>query len=53
MINDPTFQKYAAIVLAAVSLAWLVARAWMKRRKPGCGDDCACPADKFKKKLKR
>jgi hypothetical protein len=53
MLNDPTFQKYAAIVLAMVSAAWLVWRAWTRRKKPGCGGDCACPADEIRKKLKR
>ncbi len=53
MIDDPTFQKYAAITLAAVSAAWLIWRAWTKRKKPGCGGGVGCPTDEFKKKLKR
>ena len=46
-------QTIAALVVVAVAAAFLVRRAIVKRRNPGCGGDCGCAADDFKAKLKR
>ncbi|WP_108825478.1 FeoB-associated Cys-rich membrane protein [Ereboglobus luteus] len=50
---NATFQTVTALVIVGIAATWLVWRAWSKRKKPGCGDNCACPADEFKKRLKR
>jgi len=42
MTND--FQTIAALVVVAITAAWMIARALSKRRKPGCGGGCACPS---------
>jgi ABC-type nickel/cobalt efflux system permease component RcnA len=41
-------QTIAALVLVALAATWLIRRAIRKRRQPGCGDDCACPASEVK-----
>jgi hypothetical protein len=46
-------QTLLALLVVAVAFGLLVRGAWKKRRKPGCGGDCGCPADDFKKALKR
>jgi hypothetical protein len=38
------FQTIAALVVVAITAAWMIARALSKRRKPGCGGGCACPS---------
>jgi FeoB-associated Cys-rich membrane protein len=48
-----TFQTPLALLVVAVAAGLLVRGAWKKRRKPGCGGDCGCPADDFKKGLKK
>lgn len=46
-------QTLLALLVVAVTVALLVRGAWRKRKKPGCGGDCGCPADEFKKTLKK
>jgi len=43
------FQTVAALVVVALTATWMVARAISKRRKPGCGGDCACPTQELKR----
>jgi hypothetical protein len=45
---SPTLQTILALALVALSAAWLVRRALAKRRTPGCGGDCGCPASEVK-----
>ena len=33
--------------LVALAATWLVRRAFAKKKPPGCGADCGCPAPKF------
>jgi len=47
------WQTPLALLVVAVTLGLLLRGAWKKRRKPGCGGDCGCPADDFKEKLKK
>jgi hypothetical protein len=42
------FQTIAALVVVALTATLLIARALSKRRKPGCGGDCACPTQDLK-----
>ena len=49
----PELQTLAALALVGAAAIWLALRALGRRRKPGCGGDCGCPADEFKTKLKR
>jgi hypothetical protein len=43
------FQTIAALVVVAIAVGWLVARAFAKRRDPGCGGGCGCPSEKLKR----
>jgi hypothetical protein len=52
-MTSESIQTLLALVVVSVTLALLVRGAWKKRRKPGCGGDCGCPADDFKKGLKK
>ena len=45
-------QTILALAVVAVAAMWLVLRALAKRKNPGCGGDCGCPANEFKAKLK-
>jgi len=47
------WQTPAAILVVMLALAALMRGALAKRKKPGCGGGCACPADDFKAKLKK
>jgi hypothetical protein len=47
-----TFQTAAAFILVALAATWLVSRALVKKKNPGCGGDCGCPTGEFKAKLK-
>jgi len=47
------FQTFAALFLVAVSATWLVLRAVMKRKNPGCGGDCGCDASEVKARAAR
>jgi hypothetical protein len=49
---SPQFQTVAALAVVVVAATWLVRRALAKRKIPGCGGDCGCPANEFKAKLK-
>lgn len=44
-----TLQTIAALVVVALAAVYLVARTVSKRRKPGCGGDCACPTQELKR----
>ena len=46
-------QTLLALLVVVVTAGLLARGAWKKRRKPGCGGDCGCPADDFKKGLKK
>jgi hypothetical protein len=46
---SPEFQTIAALVVVAIAATWLVVRAVVKRRNPGCSGDCACPTEKLKR----
>lgn len=46
-------QSMAALVVVAGAVIYLVRVAWGKRTKPGCGGDCGCATDDFKRGLKR
>lgn len=49
MNMDSDFQTIAALVVVAVTAVWFVARAFGRRRKPGCGSDCGCASEKLKR----
>jgi len=51
-MSDP-LQALLALLVVAVTAGLLVRGAWKKRKKPGCGGDCGCAADDFKKGLKK
>jgi hypothetical protein len=51
-MND-NVQTLLALLVVAVTVGLLVRGAWKKRRKPGCGGDCGCAAEGFKKGLRR
>lgn len=52
-MTDNNLQTFLALLVVAVTVALLARGAWKKRRKPGCGGDCGCSADEFKKTLKK
>ena len=43
------FQTIAALIVVALAVGGLIARAVLKRRKPGCGGDCGCPTRELKR----
>lgn len=47
------FQTVVALLVVAGAVIYLVRAALKTRAKPGCGSDCGCGADDFKKALKR
>ena len=49
---SPEFQTLAALLVVATAAVWLVLRSFSKRRKPGCGGDCGCPAGDLKAKVR-
>ena len=49
---SPALQTIAALALVALAATWLLLRAFAKKKKPGCGGDCACPSSDLKPKLK-
>lgn len=51
-MND-NIQTLLALAVVAATVGLLVRGAWKKRRRPGCAGDCGCPADEFKKGLKK
>ena len=48
----PTIQTILALAIVATAALWLVRRSLAKRKNPGCGHDCGCPANDLKAKLK-
>jgi hypothetical protein len=44
----PEIQTLVALGLVALAATWLVLRAFARRRQPGCGGDCGCPASEVK-----
>ncbi len=46
---SPEHQSIVALVIVALAAGWLIARAWIKRRNPGCGGECGCPTTKLKR----
>jgi hypothetical protein len=46
---SPEFQTISALIVVALAATWLIARAVSRRRKPGCGGDCACPTEELKR----
>jgi hypothetical protein len=46
-------QTFLALAAVAAAVIWLVARALVKRKNPGCGGDCGCPTGELKARLKR
>ena len=44
---SPAFQTLAALAIVAIAAIWLVLRALAKKKNPGCGGDCGCPAQKL------
>ena len=46
------FQTIAALAIVAAAATWLILRAIAKRKQPGCGGDCGCPASEIKVKPK-
>ena len=45
-------QSLAALVLVGLAAIWLLLRVFAKKKTPGCGGDCGCPATDLKLKLK-
>jgi len=46
-------QTIIALTLVAFAAAWLAWRWFGKRKKPGCGSDCGCDAQKITSALRR
>lgn len=51
-MNAP-LQTILALVVVAAAATWLVARAVVSRKQPGCGGDCGCESATLRTKLKR
>ena len=45
---NPPIQSFLALAIVAIAVVWLVRRSLAKRKHPGCGDDCGCPATEVK-----
>jgi hypothetical protein len=43
-------QTLIALTVVAIAATWLVLRARARRKNPGCGGDCGCPAAAIKVK---
>jgi hypothetical protein len=43
------FQTIAALVVVALTAAWLIARVVGKRRNHGCGSDCGAVSPEMKR----
>jgi FeoB-associated Cys-rich membrane protein len=48
---SPRFQSIAALVIVALAAAALLRRWIARRRNPGCGGGCGCPASDTRAKL--
>jgi len=46
---SPEFQTIAALGIVALAASWLILRTFARRKSPGCGGECACPAEKLKR----
>jgi hypothetical protein len=44
---SPVFQTIVALAIVAVAAAWLVLRTLVKKKNPGCGNDCGCASQKI------
>ena len=49
---NATLQTLVALIIVAATATWLVLRAVAKRKNPGCGGNCGCPATEIKTKLR-
>lgn len=49
---SPALQSIIALAVVALAATWLVLRSLAKKKNPGCGGDCGCPAGGIKSKLK-
>lgn len=47
---SPALQSIVALAVVALAATWLVLRSLAKKKNPGCGGDCACPANDLKSK---
>ena len=47
------WQTPLALLVVLVAAVLIVRGALKKRKTPGCGGGCGCPADKFKAQLKK
>jgi hypothetical protein len=45
---SPAVQSLAALAVVALAATWLLLRAVAKKKNPGCGGDCGCPATELK-----
>jgi hypothetical protein len=45
---SPVFQTIAALAVVVLAATWLLLRAVAKKKRPGCGGDCGCPATEIK-----
>ncbi len=48
----PELQTVIALALVALAAGWLIGRAVVRHRNPGCGSDCGCATRDIKAKLK-
>lgn len=46
---SPRLQTILALVIVAVAFAWLVRRALLKRKHPGCGSDCGAVSPEIRR----
>jgi hypothetical protein len=46
-------QTLIALTVVAVAAIALIVRSLAKRKNPGCGGECACPATELKSKIRR
>ena len=44
----PALQSIVALAVVALAATWLLLRAFAKKKNPGCGGDCGCPAAELK-----
>jgi membrane protein implicated in regulation of membrane protease activity len=50
---SPQHQTIVAFTFVALAASWLGWRWFAKRKNPGCGGECGCPAQKQAASLKR
>ena len=44
-----SLQTILALVVVGAAVTWLVVRTLAKRKRPGCGGECACPTEELKR----